>query len=67
MQIPVLEQEEEEFKMLSENINLIAQLLESMAQATAELEKAVKNNDVEKYNKYKFEILKFQNQISGML
>ena len=53
--------------MLVENINLVAQLLDSMELASKELEDALKKNDVEKFQKVKAELLRFQKQMEERL
>jgi len=53
--------------MKAENLNLLAQLIESMNLAVKEFEKAFEKKDLEKFKKAKEEILKFQKQISEIL
>lgn len=69
MQITILEysQEKKESKMRDEDFGLIAQLIDSMALASRELEKALEKSNVDKINKLKNEILKFQRNINEVL
>ena len=53
--------------MRAEDLNLIAQLIESMDLATMELEQALEKKDAERFKEVKSEILKFQRQISGLI
>ena len=53
--------------MKTENITLIAQLVESMSLAKEELEKALDKKDAERLKEAKSELLKFQKEISEML
>ena len=50
-----------------ENASLVAQLIESMQDNVKELEKALDKKNLDKFNKTKEEILKFQKQISELL
>ena len=66
MQIPLLEQAEEE-KMKAEDLTLIAQLVNSMELAYLKLEKAFEKKNVERIREAKEEVLKFQKQINGLI
>lgn len=53
--------------MRIENLNAISQLIEAEDSAVKELEKALEKGDVQRINRSKEEILKFQEQISELL
>ena len=53
--------------MKAEDLNLVAQLIESMDLASKELEKALEKKDAERFKKVKIELLKFQKEISELL
>ena len=50
-----------------DELNLTAQLIESMRIATAKLERAMEKNNLDEIKTTKAEILKFQSQISKIL
>ncbi|MBU1135965.1 MAG: hypothetical protein ABIG37_00640 [Nanoarchaeota archaeon] len=51
----------------TEELNLLAQLIESMDIACNKLDEAVQKSDIKEINKIKSEIIKFQKQISLVL
>ena len=53
--------------MKAEDLNSVAQLIESMDIAAIKLETALEKKDPEEFRKIKMEILKFQKQISELL
>lgn len=53
--------------MDSGDINLLAQLIESMEEATKRLQQYYRNREVKKFKKVKKEVLNFQRQIDSIL
>ena len=53
--------------MDSGDINLLAQLIESMEEATKRLQQHYRNREVKKFKKVKKEVLNFQKQIDNIL
>ena len=72
MQIPLLECPKKEKKKRREkmkvaDLNLLAQLTESMARVADELEKAIGKRDAERVKRAKEEILNFQRQVDKII
>lgn len=58
---------QEKRRMISEDINLLAQLIESLEGSVKKLDKFKKKKDIKKFREVKKEILSFQKKIGEIL